>query len=84
MCIYLLAPFYTKSINFPTVKMGVAQKTIFSISDRLAKFFGIIEAPMEHNAIAKSKQTFFLQISHEWETFQPPVLHSKFYCIGGG
>ena len=47
------------------VKMGVAQKTMFSISDRLAKFFGISEAPMEHNAIVKSKQTFFLQIRHE-------------------
>ena len=45
--------------------MGVAQKTMFSISDRLAKFFGISGAPMEHNAIAKSKQTFFLQIRHK-------------------
>ena len=40
--------------------MGVAQKTMFSISDRIAKFFGISGAPMEHNAIAKSKQSFFL------------------------
>ena len=47
------------------VKMGVAQKTMFSILDRLAKFFGISGAPMEHNAIAKSKQTFFLQIRHK-------------------
>ena len=38
--------------------MGVTQKAMFSISDRLAKFFGISGAPMEHNAIAKSKQTF--------------------------
>ena len=42
--------------------MGVAQKTMFYISDRLAKFFGISEAPMEHNAIAKSKQTFFYKL----------------------
>ena len=42
--------------------MGVAQKTMFSISDRLAKFFGISGAPMEHNAIAKSKQTFFYKL----------------------
>ena len=39
--------------------MGVVQKTMFSISDRLAKFFGIPGVPMEHNAIAKSKPTFF-------------------------
>ena len=43
--------------------MGVAQKTMFSISDRLVNFFGISGAPMDHNAIAKSKQTFFLQKS---------------------
>ena len=41
------------------VKMGVAQKTMFSISDRWAEFFGIFGAPMKHNAIAKSKETFF-------------------------
>ena len=62
MCICLLAPFYAKSINFPKVKMGVAQKTMFSISDRLAKFFGISGAPMEHNAIAKSKKNFFYKL----------------------
>ena len=59
MYICLPAPFYAKSISFPTVKMGVAQKTMFSISDRLAKFFGKSGAPMEHNTTAKSKQTFF-------------------------
>ena len=42
--------------------MGVAQKIMFSISDRLAKFFSISGAPMEHNAIAKSKQTFFYKL----------------------
>ena len=41
--------------------MGVAQKIMFSILDRLAKFFGISEAPMEHNATAKLKQTFFIR-----------------------
>ena len=45
--------------------MDVAQKTMFSISDRLAKFFGISGAPMEHNAIAKSKQTVSLLIRHK-------------------
>ena len=45
--------------------MGVAEKTLFSISDRLAKFFGVSGALMEHNAIAKSKQAFFLQIRHK-------------------
>ena len=44
--------------------MGVAQKTMFSISDRLAKFFGISGAPMEHNTTAKSKQTFFYKLDH--------------------
>ena len=42
--------------------MGVAQKTRSSISDHLAKFFGISGAPMEHNAIAKSKQTFIYKL----------------------
>ena len=42
--------------------MGVAQKTMFSISDRLARFFGKSGAPMEHNATAKSKQTFFYKL----------------------
>ena len=37
--------------------MGVAQKTMFSISDHQAKIFVMSEAPMEHNAIAKSKET---------------------------
>ena len=46
--------------------MGVAQKTMFSISDRLAKFFGKSGAPMEHNTTAKSKQTFFLEIRPFW------------------
>ena len=42
--------------------MGVAQKAMFSISDRLAKFFGISGASMEHNAIANQNKLFFLQI----------------------
>ena len=42
------------------VKMGVAQKTMFPISDRLVKFFGISGAPMEQNATAKSKKNFFV------------------------
>ena len=46
--------------------MGVAQKTMFSISDRLAEFFGISGAPMEHNAIAKSKQTFFYKLAPDY------------------
>ena len=75
MCICLPAPFYVQSINFPTVKMGVAQKAMFSISDRLAKFFGISGASMEHNAIAKSKKTFFLQIRHK----RPRTILSKKY-----
>ena len=33
---------------------------MFSISDRRAKFFGISGASMEHNASAKSNETFFL------------------------
>ena len=44
--------------------MGVTQKTMFSISDRLAKFFGISGAPMEHNTTVKSKQTFFYKLGH--------------------
>ena len=42
--------------------MGVAQKTMFSISDRWVKFFGISGAPMEHNTIAKSKKLFFVKM----------------------
>ena len=44
--------------------MGVAQKTMFSISDRLAKFFGILGVTMEHNTTAKLKQTFFYKLGH--------------------
>ena len=44
--------------------MGVAQKTMFSISDGLAKFFGITRAPMEHNTTVKSKRTFFYKLGH--------------------
>ena len=40
--------------------MGVAQKTMFSVLDHRANIFGISEAPMEPNAIAKSKETFYL------------------------
>ena len=57
--------------------MGVVQKTVFSISDRRAKFFGISGVPMEHNAIAKSKETFFLEIRPFWHkqprTIQLPL-----------
>ena len=42
------------------VKMGVAQKTMFSISDHRASIFGISGAPMEHKSAAKSKETFFI------------------------
>ena len=44
--------------------MGVAQKIMFSSSDRLANFFGISGAQIEHNAIAKSKETFFYKLGH--------------------
>ena len=42
------------------VKMGVAQKTMFSILDHQEKLFGIFTsgAPMEHNTTAKSKNFF--------------------------
>ena len=46
--------------------MGVAQKTKFSNSDHLAKFFGISGAPVEHNTAAKSKKTFLLEIRPFW------------------
>ena len=42
--------------------MGVAEKTLFSISDCLAKFFGVSGALLERNAIAKSKQAFFYNL----------------------
>ena len=42
--------------------MGVVQKTMFSLSNHWANIFGISEAPMEHNAIAKSKETFLLNL----------------------
>ena len=40
--------------------MGVAQKTMFTISDQLAKFFGISGAPIEHN-----QNKLFLKIRHK-------------------
>ena len=42
--------------------MGVAQKTMFSISDHQANISGISGAPMEHNATAKSKENVFYLI----------------------
>ena len=46
------------------VKMEVAQKTIFSISDRLAKLFGVSGEPMEHNSNCKVKTNFFYKLGH--------------------
>ena len=40
--------------------MGVAQKTIFSISDHRANIIGLSGAPTEYNKTAKSKETFFI------------------------
>ena len=58
--------------------MGVAQKTMFSISDCSAKFFGKSGAPMEHNTTAKSKQTFFLEIRPFWHNRPRAKLDVKF------
>ena len=48
--------------------MDVAQKTMFSISDHQAKIFGISGAPMEHNVIAKSKETFLFNLIYNIST----------------
>ena len=56
--------------------MGVAQKTLFSILDRLAKFFGKSWAPMEHNTTAKSKQAF-LEIRPFWHKRPRTILLMK-------
>ena len=50
------------------VKMGVAQKTMFSISDHQTNNFGIFGAPMEPNAIAKSKETFLFNLFYNIPT----------------
>ena len=83
MCICLLASFYAKSINFPTVKMGLAQKTMFSISDRSAKFFGKSGAPMEHNTTAKLKQTFFYKLGN-FGINDPGLISNRFRKIVHG
>ena len=48
--------------------MGVAQKTMFCILDHQAKIFGISGAPVEHNAIAKSKETFLFNLFYNIST----------------
>ena len=45
--------------------MGVAQKTMFSISDHRANIFGISGAPMEH---AKLKETFLFNLFYNIST----------------
>ena len=55
--------------------MGVAQKTMFSISDHQANIFGISGAPMEHNAIAKSKEMFlFIDLITFLLKYDPKIL----------
>ena len=54
----------SKIYQFSHGKNGRGSKTMFSISDRLANFFGISGAQMEHNTTAKSKQTFFYKLGH--------------------
>ena len=48
--------------------MGVAQKTMFSISNHRANIFSISGEPMEHNAIGKSKETFLLNLFYNIST----------------
>ena len=48
--------------------MGVAQKTMFSISDHQANISDISGAPMEHNAIAKWKETFIFNLFYNIST----------------
>ena len=83
MCICLLAPFHAKSINFPTVKMGVAQKTMFSISDHLAKFLAPISgAPMEHNATANQNKLFFYKLGINGPGLISEIFQKRYVYVG--
>ena len=48
--------------------MGMAQKTMFSISDHQTNIFDISGAPMKHSAIAKSKETFLFNLFYNIST----------------
>ena len=51
--IYVLTPFLSEVRNFPTLQMGVAQKTTFSNPESLKKFFGVSGDLMEYNERGK-------------------------------
>ena len=51
--IYVLTPFPSEVINFPTIEMGVAQKTTFSTPESLKKIFGVSGDLMEYNERGK-------------------------------
>ena len=52
--------FLNKIHQFSHGKNGRGSKTMFSISDHRADIFGISGALIEHNATAKSKETFII------------------------
>ena len=47
--IYVLTPLLSEIRNFPTLEMGVAQKTTFSTPESLKKFFGVSGDVKEYN-----------------------------------
>ena len=60
--IYVLTPFLSEVRNFPTIEMGVAQKTTFSTPESLKKIFGVSGDLMEYNERAKPLKRLSSQI----------------------
>ena len=51
--VYVLTPFLSEVRNFPTLEMGVAQKTTSSTPESLKKIFGVSGDLMEYNERGK-------------------------------
>ena len=66
--IYVLTPFLSEVRNFPTLEMGVAQKTTFSNPESLKKFFGVSGDLMEYNERGKPLKRLSSQIGPSWPT----------------
>ena len=48
-------------MNFETVKMGVAQKSMFFISDRQENFFSISRTSIKQNTASELKERIFIK-----------------------
>ena len=59
---FVLTSFLSEVINFPTIEMGVTQKTPFSTLESLKKFFGVSADLVEYNERGKPLKRLSSQI----------------------